>query len=38
MPEQMTRILTKPCKVVEYSLDDVELGTLVGTGMFGHVS
>jgi len=38
MPEPVTRLLTKPCKVVEYSLADIELGTLVGTGSFSTVS
>jgi len=38
MPEPVTRLLTKPCKVVEYSLGDIELGTLVGTGSFSTVS
>ena len=37
MPELVTMLLTKPCKVMEYSLDDMELGTLVGTGKFEYV-
>jgi len=38
MPEQVTRYQTKPCKPVEYNLEDMELGTLVGTGTFSAVS
>merc|ERR1712212_73641 len=37
MPEQVSRLLTKPCKVLKYSMGDMELGTIVGTGSFSTV-